>query len=194
MVAFPSTPIPASVHAPVILDPVLRFSTDAGYETRRSRWPHSLRQYLLEYKGLTTPQMRALRAFLQTTVRGAALSFTWTHPTAAEVVTADNGSPVTLTFGSSGHPGVQSGEWLFCAGINGTVNGAHQVASVTSTTVTLLGVNGGGGGTGTAAVYLPVAGAMLGKEDVIPEPVKLIGPEKNALGIWNWSLSIEERF
>ena len=41
---------------------------------------------------------------------------------------------------------------------------------------------------------MPVAGAMLGKDDVIPEPVKLIGPEKNALGIWNWSLSIEERF
>ena len=192
MPTFPTTPLPASVSAPALIDPVLKHRVDAGYEVRRSRYLHGWRRYTLEWLGKTTAEMRTIRTFLEREIRGGALPFAWTHPS-PDAVSADSGTPVVVTQ-TTGIHGLQTNQHVVIAGINVTINGVRRITRISDTQYSLQGTSGGGGGTGTAAPHLPVAVVSFGSEDTWESPQKLIGPERNAEGRFNFQLVIEERF
>ena len=47
---FPTTPVPSSISAPEVIDPMLRFDADMGYEVRRAR--HSAPATATPWNGL----------------------------------------------------------------------------------------------------------------------------------------------
>lgn len=62
---------------------MLRVEFDKGYLHTRSRWHRSRRRYQIVYEVQKTDR-DTLYTFAATTLRGGALTFTWTHPWTAE--------------------------------------------------------------------------------------------------------------
>jgi hypothetical protein len=194
---YPAVPIPSMVTAPTIIDPMHQFASDAGYTIRRSQWSRPRRRFTLEYLGKTTLEMRQIRDFLQT-VRLGALEFTWTHPTAVDVATVINSTPVRIFY----QHGLVTGQWIKMTGNpNPSIEGIPlQVTRLDSTQLALNGTSAGGTGTGQVVVYLPHAVGSF-SEGTWASPVTLIGPEQllatvpaRRSGYFNFSVTIEETF
>ena len=101
---FPTVPVPSSISAPEVIDPMLSFGADMGYEVRRARHSRPRYRYTLEWLGKVTGDMRYIRDFLMQQRLGT-LAFRWFHNTAKETgVLVHPTTPVTLSL-----PG---GAWL----------------------------------------------------------------------------------
>ena len=189
----PATPVPSSISAPRIYDPLLRFQTDAGYEVRRSRVSRPRRLYTLDWLGRSTEELRAIRAFVLE-VRGGALTFSWTHNTAVDPVHLDATTPVIANF-QTAH-GLFSKQWLYLEtpqpGLP-LVPGFYQYDVLSPTQVTLLGTVSIGAGNCLARVHLPTASLVLA-EDTWDGGTKLIGPEQTGAGRFHMSLTLKEEF
>ena len=195
MVAFPTSPAPASVSTAGLVDPVLRLRFDQGHESRRSRYSQGWRRYTLEYLGKTAAELRIFEDFYERVTRGGALSFDWTHPSPHTVTDASNASPIVVT--TTAAHGLQTGDSVVIAGVltNTNANGTHVVTYASATTFSLDGTTGNGayGGGGTAAVHLPYAVWIVQNETWGPA-AKLIGPDADAKGFFNFVITIEQRF
>lgn len=173
MALFPNDPVPSSVSAPAIIDPLLRFSTDSGVETVRALHSRPLRRFVLEYNGKLTQEVRIIRDFLQECRFGALDPIAWSHPTAYDLVPFSNTTPIILTYAH----GMVTGQYInigFPAGLAGF----WQVTRLNPTQISLNGTSAGGGtGTCTAIQYLHTARATF-SEDTIPEPTKIVGADR----------------
>ena len=191
---FPMTPVPSSISAPEVIDPMLTTGTDFGYEVRRSRHSRPRYRYTMEWLGKYTVDMRYIRDFLMQQRLGVE-SFRWFHTTAKETgVTVHPTTPVTLSF-PAGH-GLYHGMWLHISapvGLAPGIQGGWQILYVDWLTVLLNGSTNRGNGTCTTQVFLPRAVARF-SEDTWQSPVKLIGPEEIYHGAFNFQVQIEEVF
>jgi hypothetical protein len=189
---YPQSPVPKSVSAPSIIDEVYRFRTDQSYEIRRSKHSRPRRRFTLEYLGVPTHFMRLIRDFLNLQ-RGGALPFSFWHPTAAEVIGFAASSPILIQY-TTAH-GLVTGQWvgIFESPAGNSRNGFYQVTRVSHDAVTLNGSTSAGSGVGLARVYLPSAVAVL-SEDTFVSPQKLIGPEANNAGFWNFNVVLDELY
>lgn len=199
MVFFPTSPIPSSVSAPAIIDPVWRFEADAGIELRRVKHSRPRRRYTLDYLGKTVTELRIIRDFFNVQ-RGGALAFQWFHPTALEFLNIDTSTtPVTVYY----EHGLTTGQWIGIVQSPVTnYNAFWQVTRINRQVLTLNGSLAAGGGpfTAYAFVYLPTAVGLF-SGDVMAAPDKLIGPEQwypsgyvNRVGAFNFQCVIEEVF
>ena len=191
---FPTVPVPSSISAPEVIDPMLRQVQDMGYEVRRARHSRPRYRYTLEWLGKVTGDMRYIRDFLMQQRLGT-LAFRWFHNTAKETgVLVHPTTPVTLSF-PAGH-GLYHGMWLVISdpvGVAAGIQGGWQIHYVDWLTVLLNGSTNQGNGTCSTQVFLPRAVARF-SEDTWPSPVKLIGPEEMFRGYFSWSVVIEEVF
>jgi hypothetical protein len=195
---FPPTPTPSHVSAPAIIDPVHRFTSDSGYEIRRSKHSRPRRRWTVEWLGKTAGEMHGIRDFLHE-VRGGALEFGWVHPTAFEFCVVGNTTPIQVSYPH----GLVTGQAvaILVSTLPGLVGTTWGVTRLNSTLLTLNGSNAQGvAGYALINVYVPHAVAIL-SQDTWESPVKLIGPEQDEStygprrqGYFNWSVTIEETF
>lgn len=197
MAIYPSSPVPSEVHPSEIIDPALVFSTDYGYTVRRVRSSRPRRRWQLDYLGKSTAEMRVIRNFLYST-RNGVLDFQWFHPTAIEVATFVQSTPVSVFLTH----GLATG---MSVAVNNTpnpfINGnTYTVTVTTDATLYLDGTIGFGiQGTGLLSNYVPHAIAVMA-ENTFPAPSTIIGPERIPLppdvyrGYYNFSVTIEEQF
>jgi hypothetical protein len=193
MTFFPSNPLPASVHGPIVLDPAHRFETDSGVSLRRSKHSRMRRLFQLDYLGLYTVEMRGIREFLDD-YRLTVYPFEWIHPVAWDTVTYSATTPIVLTFPAHLY---RTGQWI------GIANATHPILNgywpITRLTGAQLSVDTtaslGATGTCTVHTYLPRAIGYF-PEDRFDAPVKLIGPDSTdgSKGRWNLTVMIEELF
>ena len=196
MALYPNTPLPSSVSAPAIIDPVLRYSADSGIEIRRIRTSRPRRRYTLDYLGKTTEEMHYLRDFLMVHRLGVT-PFEFLHPTASDDVTFSNTTPVVLTINTHG---LITGQWVFIGNAPTPLNGLWTVTRINHYQLSLNGSVASGTGTGglSVVVYLPTAVAMF-DQDTWNSPTKLVGPERLGTslvrsGYFSWSVVVEEVF
>lgn len=189
---YPQFPVPSSVSAPEILDPVYRFRSDAGYEVRRTQTMRPRRRYTMDYLGKGTHELRLIRHFF-TLQRYGTLPFAWWHPTALEPVVFDPTTPIILHF-TTAH-GLMDGQMLgvFQSPSGNAANGFWTITSGGSGTVLLNGSTSVGTGPGAVRVYLPKAIGVF-REDTMSSATKHIGPESGSQGKWSWQVMIEEVF
>jgi hypothetical protein len=195
---YPDNPLPSSVSAPAIIDPVHRFETDQGIAIRRAKHSRPLRRYTLEYQGKTVTEMRTVRDFMQY-CRLSALPFQWTHPTASDLATVDDQqTPVVLYYPH----GLVTGQWVGIVGGPAHINGFWQVTRLHQGAVTLNGsVAGGPVSQCHVVVFLPNAVGVFAN-DTMESPEKIIGPEQwypqgireQRVGYFSFSVLIEEIF
>jgi hypothetical protein len=197
---FPSSPKPSHVSAPAIIDPLLRYSVDQGYELRRPRTSRPRRRYVVEWAGRADAEyhysygMHLIRDFLGTT-RNGALPFQFIHPTASDVVTFSNTTPITLTYSH----GLVTSQWVYVTNAPTGLNGTWPVTRLDALNLTLNGSTAVGFGQCLVAVYLPYAVARF-DNDTWESPTKLVGPEQfdasgaRRNGVFAWQLTIEELF
>ena len=190
---YPFSPIPSHISVPAVIDPVLRYSVDQGYEIRRPRYSRPRRRYTLEYLGKTTTELRVIRNFLMMHRLGVT-PFEWLHSTAFDNAQVTSTTPVALTFIQ--HPFVD-GDWVYISNAtpNTSINGPHQILYFDPTAFYLLGTTAGGVGTCSVSQYLPRAVGRFA-EDTMESPVKLIGPEStiSSQGRFSWQVVVEEVF
>ena len=191
---FPPAPVPSSISAPEVIDPMLSFQSDFGYEVRRVLHPRPRFRYTLEWLGKTTHEMRYIRDFLMFQRLGT-LPFSWHHNTGQQSgVVVANTTPIVLTYPTT--HGLVTGMhvYLFNAvGVGAGLQAVYRVTRLSQEQLLLDGSTAAGAGTVGATVYLPRAVARF-PEGTMPSPVKLIGPENGIQGFWNFSLQIEEIF
>ena len=192
MAVYPLTPVPSSIHAPAVIDPMHVFTTDAGVMFRRARYSRPRRRYQLDYLGKTTAEMRLVREFLQQQRLGA-LPFEWYHGTSFDTASYTNTTPVVLTFQHQ----YFTGQWV---GISNStphlsLNGVWKLTRLSGTQFSLNGSTAGGAGVCTVVPYLPTAVGVF-SEDTMEAPTKLLGPESvnSAQGRWSFSVFVEEVF
>jgi len=198
MALYPGSPVPSSVSAPEIIDPMLKFESDQGYSVRRARTSRPRRRWTLEYLGVNTANMRVIRDFLQFT-RNGVFTFDWYHPTAIEVATFQVTTPVQVLL----LHGLVTGMWVGVSNTpNATINGGiFQITRTSNANFTLNGSSAAGvQGIGNVVVYVPQAIAVM-NENTFPSPATLIGPEQidyapqgKRTGYYNFTVTIEEQF
>jgi phage-related protein len=196
MPTYPLPPFPSHVSPPAILDPMIEFSSDQGYQIRRARTSRPRRRWTLDYLGKTVDEMRQIRDFLQQSRLGA-LEFAWAHPTAIDKVTVAATTPVTVQW----RHGLYTGMWIFIFNSpNPSINNqAFQITRFNEITITLNGTSAAGiNGTADALVYVPHAVGIF-REDTFESPATLIGPEQvlytdRRTGYYSFSVTIEEIF
>lgn len=193
MALYPVNPPPSNVSAPAIIDPVLRYSTDAGYEVRRARVSRPRRRYTLDYLGQTTATLRLIRDFIASQ-RANVVPCQFYHPLAVDLATINNTTPVILTY----EHGLVTGQWVGVGGGFGGINGFWQITRLGPFDISLNGTTSSGTGQVSVIQYLPQA-LVVFSEDTWPVPTKLIGPDQIARGsfrsgYFSWSVTIEEVF
>lgn len=196
MALYPLTPVPSMVSAPEILDDMLSYRVDQGYEVRRAKYSRPRRRWSLEYLGKTTDEMRQIRDFLQQHRLGA-LDFTWQHPTAFDTALFVPATPQSVFWRHA----LFTGQWIVVySSPNPTlVGGAFQVTYIDPITVTLNGtVASGDAGVGEVGVVVPHAVGRF-QEGTMASPTTLIGPEQvpygaRRSGYFSFSVQIEETF
>lgn len=67
-----------------LIDATIRSDMEGGYEITRPRYGRSRWKFTLKYSVLHQPDKITLSTFVAT-VKGAAVSFNWTHPTTGAV-------------------------------------------------------------------------------------------------------------
>lgn len=194
MPQFPIAPVPSHVAAPEVIDPMLSFSVDQGYQVRRVLHSRPRFRYTVEWLGKRTDEMRVLRDFLLQQRLGT-LTFSWYHPTGWESnCIVSNTTPIWL-----GYPtphGLFTGMSVLLRNPVGPVGLHSAFATVTRVDATQLILNGttaAGSGFIEATVLFQRAVARF-TDNTWQGPVKLIGPESGTQGFWNISLQIEEVF
>jgi hypothetical protein len=191
---FPEFPLPSSISAPAIIDPMLRFQADSGYEVRRALASRPRRRYTVEYLGQTTHLMRYIRDFLMDH-RNGVLPFQWRHSTGLNSVPCTNTTPVWLQF----MHGLVTGQWIdISGGAAPSLLGQWQVTRIDSINISLNGSVAAGATTVLVSHYLPFAVARF-NENTWESPTKLIGPEQldidgRRMGYFSYTLQIEEIF
>jgi hypothetical protein len=194
MADFPLSPLPSSVSAPDVIDPMLRAVQDMGYEVRRTRHSRPRFRYTMDYLGKRTDEMRIIRNFLLQ-MRLGTLSFRWFHPTALDrQVLVNASSPILLTY--IYQHGLFSGMWVYLQepiGPDAALQNAWQVTVHSPQVLSLNGSTSLGSGNVTSRPFFPRAVARF-SEDTWPSPAKLIGPEQDNAGAFNFSVVIEEVF
>lgn len=192
MVDFPTFPLPSSISAPEIIDPMYTFMSDAGYSVRRSQTMRPRRRYSLSYLGKSTHELRLIRHFFNLQ-RGGTLPFAFWHLTALEPVVFVASTPIILHF-TTAH-GLVDGQMLgvFQSPSGNAANGFWTITSGGSGTVLLNGSTSVGAGPGAVRVYLPKAVGVF-SEDTMPSATKHIGPESGSQGRFSWQVTIEEVF
>jgi hypothetical protein len=193
MAQYPIVPAPSSVSAHASIDPVLRYATDSGVEIRRAAHSRPRRRYTLEYLGGTTEYMRLIRDFVYSQ-RANVLPFQFYHPTAVDVATVQNTTPVILTYPHD----MVTGQWVGLGQAPGPLNGFWQVTRLGPYDLALNGSGASGAGTAHVIQYLPQAIAIF-DQDIWSAPTKIIGPDQIAAGnfrsgMFSWTLDIEEVF
>lgn len=193
MVDFPLVPIPSSISAPEVIDPMIRQSYDQGYEVRRSLHVRPRFRYTIEWLGKRTDEMRFIRDFLMFQRLGT-LPFRWFHGTALEDGVEIRATTPVILYYQYGH-GLYTGMWVNIsnATTGPALNSAWQVTRADWQHVVLNGSVSVGVGTCRTGVFMPRAVARF-NEDTWASPVKLLGPERMYHGYWNWQLQIEEVF
>lgn len=197
MAEYPSFLVrPSAVSAPAVIDSMLSYQTDQGYEVRRAEHSRPRRRWTLSYLGKTVDEMRLIRDFLQQQRLGA-LDFVWQHPTATDRALFDPTTPVTVRW----RHGLFTGMWVAVGdtpnpGIN---NQAWQITRIDELTVTLTGtVAAGIAGNGDVRVWVPHAVGLF-QSDTMESPETVIGPEQvpwvqRRSGVFSFSVTIEETF
>lgn len=193
MPLWPVTPVPYHVSAPGVLDPVLRMDTDQGYSVRRSRFSRRRRLYQVSYLG-TADEIMILLDFIEGTIRGGALSFSWIYPYGQMIASISSATPNLLT--TSYRHGLQTGDQV---NIAGTVshNGIFTVTVTGVTTATLTGTAGGSaeGAVGTVAFYLPFASLQLDGDTLPPPEVEHdFGPFRDNDSLTRLTVTIKQEF
>ena len=84
MADFPTLPKPWEIKETSITDTIAT-PFESGYVQTRSRNTRPRKRWVLAWGMLTTAQVGTLRTFFETTVRGKAGAFNWTHPFTAVV-------------------------------------------------------------------------------------------------------------
>ena len=108
---FPPLPLPSSISAPEVIDPMLSMRSDFGYEVRRTLHPRPRFRYTVEWLGKTTHEMRYIRDFLLFQRLGT-LAFSWYHGTGWESnVTVHHTTPIFLTYPIA--HGLTTGMWVY---------------------------------------------------------------------------------
>src|SRR6476646_2305018 len=192
MPTYPLPPAPSHVSPPAIIDPMLSFASDQGYQIRRARTSRPRRRWTLGYLGKSVDDMRQIRDFLQQSRLGA-LEFAWAHPTAVDKVTVAATTPVTVQW----RHGLFTGQWVFIANSpNPSINDqAFQITRFNEITITLNGTTAAGvNGLADAIVYVPHAVGIF-RDDTFESPSTLIGPEQilytgRRTGFYSWSVDI----
>lgn len=193
MALFPLTPLPSSVSAPALVDPVLRFESDQGYVQRRPKRSRPLRRYTLDYLGKTTAEMRTLRDFVMEHRLGG-LTCAFYHPTAVDRVVVLATTPVILQYTH----GLLTWQYVYIGGSShpGLVNTYWRVIRLNPTQLALEGSVASGAGFADVVVYLPTA-AVSFASDTWDSPTKLMGPEAIGSfreGYFSFSVVVEEVF
>lgn len=198
MALYPGSPVPSHVSSPEIIDPMLKFESDQGYQVRRAKTSRPRRRWTLDYLGVSTANMRIIRDFFYFT-RNGVLDFSWYHPTSVEVATFQATTPVQVLL----LHGMHTGMWCGVSntpnpGING---GVFQITKTGNASFTLNGTSAQGvQGIGNVVIYLPHATAVM-QDNTFPSPTTLIGPERIdyapqglRTGYYSFSVTIEEQF
>lgn len=195
MPTFPSTPVPNEIHAPSINLGVDRFRTSQGVEVRRAAYSSPWYTIRLVWLGIDSDELHRLMGFVETTVRGGLLSFDWTHPYPHAIDAVGDETPIWVR--TTHIHGFANHHQVIIAGVDASVDGTYnletrlpigQARSFNLVGTTAQGAFGPGG---TAAIHHPKLVLDL-PGDVWPEPEKLLGPERNADGLWNCSLPLRE--
>jgi hypothetical protein len=193
MALYPNQPVPSSVSAPEIMDPMLEFQSDAGYSVRRALVSRPRRRWQLEYLGKPTQDVRIIRDFLQY-YRLGVTAFQWLHPTAFDVVPQTNTTPTWLGYWH----GLVTGQWVNISSGPAGLIGQWQVTRVDGFYVVLNGSVASGVGPVAVADYLPNAIARF-HDNTWESASKIIGPDQlgtagNRGGYFSFNVTIEELF
>ena len=195
MPTWPSATVipPYSVSPFGIIDPVLRFSSDQGYEIRRSRWSRSRRVYQVTYWDSTNLILQIID-FIERELRVGALSFSWTYPYAQSITSISAATPNLLT--TTYVHGLQTGDYAVLAD-TATHDGTYTVTRINANNVQLQGTTGGvaEGAIGTIAAYYPYMSLQLeGDTMQIPEAMHGWGAMVNDDGYIKLNLMFREEF
>lgn len=195
MAVYPVIPKPNIVSAPALIDPLVRFTSDAGYEVRRSRTSRPRRQYTMTYIAKHSGELHTIVDFVQQH-RNGAVDFSWIHPTAQDLVTLHDITPVWLSY-TTPH-GLHTGASLVIFNTepaSALEGNAYVVTRQNALQVSLNGTTAPGGGDRSAAVALYlVHTSFTFPEDVWPEPTPIIGHEQGTLGRWSLTVTVREEF
>ncbi len=187
---YPPDPLPSSIQAPSLIDPMHMFTTDSGITLRRSMHSRPQRRYQVDYLGKTTRDWRIIRDFLQMHRLGV-LPFEFAHWTALDNAFYDNTTPVVVHM----YHTYVTGQWvlIYNSTPNVSLNAGWQLTRLSGIAFSLNGSTAGGAGTCQVRAYLPQAVGVFGEEGDV-SPVKLMGPESvsTTRGRFSFSVTIEE--
>lgn len=189
---YPTDPVPASVHPPVMIDPGVKFEVDQGYSFRRALHSRPRRVIQLDYLGLTTAQLYVLRDFLQYH-RLTVTPFIFANVTVLDLATVVNTTPIIL---ENWHTYL-TGQWVGVGAITGgpAITGFWRVTRIDAYRIALQGSTAAGTGQAYVYPYLPLAIGFF-PEDRMTAPTKLMGPvsTSSTRGRFSTSVFIEEIF
>jgi len=193
MAFLPVTQLELSAIIPI--DPVLEYRFQNGPRTSRARYVKTLRKYSLVYKGLNTANKILIERFITQQLRSIT-SFEFLHPYGYTISNATNATPILITT-TYNHDYLQNDQVLI-SGVEGNTNanGYHMINVLSNTTFELRDSVGNGAfsdtqGDAKAQVYFPRVKVVLtnGEYDTTE---KILGPNKNAQGIFFINFQIEE--
>lgn len=178
---------------PGLLDPVLRFSSDQGYEIRRSQWSRSRRTYQLVYWG-NSHELTIILDFIERELRGGAASFDWSYPYPSAIFSINAGTPQVLS--TQWAHGLQTGDSVIVTNTN-SHNGTYQVGRIHHTAVQLLGTSGGSseGTGGKVTQFFPYMSLQLDGDSLQPPELSHgYGVFANNDGLARLTLTLREEF
>jgi hypothetical protein len=190
MAVYPFLPLPNSIQAPAVIDPMHVFESDSGVTMRRPKHSRPQRRYQLDYLGKATWEWRIIRDFFQAQRLGV-LPFEFVHHTGLDDAFYDNTTPVIVHM----YHTFLTGQWIliYNSAPNTSLNAGWQITRLSGIAFSLNGSNAGGAGTCQIRTYLPNAVGIF-QEDTDASPVKLIGPESvsTTRGRFSFSVTVEE--
>jgi hypothetical protein len=168
------------------------FKTDQGYSLRRAKHSKPTRGWVLDYLGRRSDEMRLIRDYLYS-LRLGILETEFLHPTSADNATLFSGTPMGM-YVQYGH-GLRSGQWLGISLAQASIlnETRWQVTVLSPTVLSLNNSPAVDGGFCLIQAYVPHARCIF-NQDTWESPTKLIGPERNNDGAWNYQVIIEELF
>lgn len=176
-----------------IIDPVLRFSSDQGYEIRRSRHSRSRRTYQLVYWE-NAHLIMLLLDFIEREIRGGALSFDWTYPYPMRITQITAATPNLVQ--TPWHHGLQTGDQVVITN-SATHNGIRTVTRVNLNNVSLQGTAGGSpeAAGGLIAAYFPYMSLQLDGDALAPPELQhSFGAFRDNESLARLTVSFKEEF
>jgi hypothetical protein len=176
-----------------LIDPILRFSADQGYEIRRSRFSRSRRTYQLVYWH-SADAIMILLDFIEREIRGGALSFVWTYPYPTQINSINAATPNLVA--TTWPHGLQTGDQVVITNTN-SHNGTFTVTWVSLNHFSLQGTGGGSAEAagGLAAQHFPFMTLTLEGDTLEPPELEhSFGAFRNNDALARLSLSFREEF